>query len=222
MSNVTVPRTTSLAVLRGAAAFRPPAHPKAVLTSIRTGVSVALPYAPREMERGPWSHRWEEDLPEGAWIPNLRDKGPNLVKLKFTAVVGRPDYQESVETVLGVLRYLAIHDAHVVFAYGPSEGGQFVITEHSEAVEARQYGTNAITRARVSLTLTERWYLASWGRISRPAPSFHVIAAGETLAGLAGRYYGDVDRWPLIAEANGIDDPRDLQVGSRLTIPARL
>ena len=36
----------------------------------------------------------------------------------------------------------------------------------------------------------------------------HAIAAGETLASIAHRHLGSPDRWRLIADSNGIDDPR--------------
>ena len=52
-----------------------------------------------------------------------------------------------------------------------------------------------------------------------PAGRVHVVAAGETLAKIAARYYGDANRWPEIAEDNKITDPRALQIGQRLTIP---
>lgn len=49
----------------------------------------------------------------------------------------------------------------------------------------------------------------------------HVVAQGETLSALAGRYYEDPLAWRAIALENGIDDPRrGLFVGRRLAIPA--
>lgn len=54
------------------------------------------------------------------------------------------------------------------------------------------------------------------------APSeqvIHTVARGETLGALAQRYLGDSSKWRLIAEANGIDDPKSLQIGQPLTIP---
>lgn len=46
------------------------------------------------------------------------------------------------------------------------------------------------------------------------------VRAGETLAGIAAQEYGDPRSWRPIAEASGLDDPLDLRVGQRLTIPA--
>ena len=47
----------------------------------------------------------------------------------------------------------------------------------------------------------------------------HVVQQGETLAGLAGRYYRKPEEWRHIAEANGVEDPRRLATGAFLTIP---
>lgn len=47
----------------------------------------------------------------------------------------------------------------------------------------------------------------------------HTVAAGETLSGLALRFYGEADLYPLIATASGIPDPGVIAVGQRLIFP---
>jgi hypothetical protein len=47
----------------------------------------------------------------------------------------------------------------------------------------------------------------------------HQVAEGDTLAGIAQTEYGDPGLWRPIALRNGLDDPRDLSVGSKLVIP---
>jgi len=47
----------------------------------------------------------------------------------------------------------------------------------------------------------------------------HTVVAGETLSALALRYYGDADRYRLIATASGIADPNVINVGQRLIMP---
>jgi nucleoid-associated protein YgaU len=46
------------------------------------------------------------------------------------------------------------------------------------------------------------------------------VVAGDTLAGIAYREYGDPTLWRAIADANGVDDPMLLAPGRRLLIPA--
>ncbi|MDR6855691.1 FecR domain-containing protein [Variovorax guangxiensis] len=50
----------------------------------------------------------------------------------------------------------------------------------------------------------------------------HAVQAGETLFGLAERYTGRSDRWPLLQRHNGIADPHHLDPGTRVRIPAVL
>lgn len=48
----------------------------------------------------------------------------------------------------------------------------------------------------------------------------HRLMAGDTLPLLAWREYGDPTAWRAIAEANGIDDPLRLDVGTEVLIPS--
>jgi nucleoid-associated protein YgaU len=52
------------------------------------------------------------------------------------------------------------------------------------------------------------------------ARSVHTLVAGDSLASLAHREYGDPTRWRAIAEANDIDDPMRLPAGRTVLLPA--
>jgi nucleoid-associated protein YgaU len=47
----------------------------------------------------------------------------------------------------------------------------------------------------------------------------HRLTHGETLDRLAARHYADSTRWRLIAEANNIVDPLNLEPGRLMIIP---
>jgi nucleoid-associated protein YgaU len=49
---------------------------------------------------------------------------------------------------------------------------------------------------------------------------FHVVQEGETLSGIAARYYSKPGEWRLIAEANDIEDPRRVEPARLLVVPA--
>ena len=49
----------------------------------------------------------------------------------------------------------------------------------------------------------------------------HVFRAGDTITGLAHRYYDNWTAWRVIADRNAIVDPRSIAVGTRLLIPPR-
>ncbi len=59
--------------------------------------------------------------------------------------------------------------------------------------------------ATLSADLTKRW----------------VVTQGDALWLISAREYGDPDDWRLIAEANGIDNPRILNPGQDLSVPVK-
>ncbi|MEV4194763.1 CIS tube protein [Streptomyces toxytricini] len=78
-------------------------------------------------------------------------------------------------------------------------------------------------RATCSLSLTEipqavKRQNPTSGALS--ARRVHRTVAGDTLASVAWREYGDPTAWRVIAEANGIDDPMRLRPGTELLLPA--
>jgi LysM repeat protein len=50
-------------------------------------------------------------------------------------------------------------------------------------------------------------------RLIIPDITRHTVLAGDTLSGLAVRFYGDASLYPLIATVNGIADPAVIDVG---------
>lgn len=60
------------------------------------------------------------------------------------------------------------------------------------------------------------------GGTSSPASGAgsHTVASGDTMTLLAERYFGDRNKWQLIAKANPLVDPAAMKVGTRLVIPS--
>lgn len=79
-------------------------------------------------------------------------------------------------------------------------------------------------RARVNVTFNEFIDAEREAReISRQTADFskvYVVSQGETLSGIAARVYESPLLWRPIAVANGIDDPRSVETGQSLLIPA--
>ncbi|MDZ4831936.1 MAG: LysM peptidoglycan-binding domain-containing protein [Phycisphaerae bacterium] len=48
----------------------------------------------------------------------------------------------------------------------------------------------------------------------------HLVLEGETMSSIAEKYYGDKNKWQLIAKANPLIDPRGMKLGTKLVIPA--
>lgn len=74
-------------------------------------------------------------------------------------------------------------------------------------------------RANVTVILTEYPDPEKNQRETDPELTTRVVKAGDTISSIAGEFYGDPGLWRTIADANGLDDPRRLQPGMRLTIP---
>ena len=76
-------------------------------------------------------------------------------------------------------------------------------------------------RANLALTFTEVLDPDEDKRQTDPELTTRILKAGDTLSSIAAEVYRDPRRWRIIAEANNLDDPRNLQskIGQRLIIP---
>jgi nucleoid-associated protein YgaU len=74
---------------------------------------------------------------------------------------------------------------------------------------------------RATLTVTFLEFLAPEidKRETDPEQTTHIIKRGETLSSIAGDVYHNPALWRIIAEANRMDNPRELAVGQTLSIP---
>lgn len=52
----------------------------------------------------------------------------------------------------------------------------------------------------------------------RTLPQTYTVKKGDTLWDLAHRFYGDATQWGVLAEKNGVTDPKTLQIGRVLTL----
>jgi phage tail protein X len=55
---------------------------------------------------------------------------------------------------------------------------------------------------------------------AKSATDLHVLVEGDTLASVSYKHYGNANMWRAIAEANDIDDPMRLPMGTALLVPA--
>jgi nucleoid-associated protein YgaU len=79
-------------------------------------------------------------------------------------------------------------------------------------------------RAKLSLSIREYAALQDQLKaLNLASPSkthSYVVSRGDTLGGIAAKFYFDPGEWRAIALANGIDDPRRLMPGTQLVIPS--
>ena len=82
--------------------------------------------------------------------------------------------------------------------------------EKTDAPEPREVAAPSMPEARAAAY--EESYEA-------PLAVRHTVRRGDTLYRIAGRYYGNPEKWRVIADANGILRPSDLRVGMTLLVP---
>lgn len=76
-----------------------------------------------------------------------------------------------------------------------------------------------VLRADLDVTFTEHLEPEDDKKETDPELTTRVVKRSDTLAGIAADVYNDPAQWRAIAEANQVDDPRRLEVGTRLSIP---
>lgn len=198
-------------------------------------LALSVPYAPREIEYGGWAQEWTQTERSGS-TPLLLRKGQPLFSLRFSLMLADPNPYQTQTSRLAALQNLARTKERILVRYGPTEAGLWRITEMSISSEQRHPESNEITRCVVSLTLTQASDAApSVGPVSggpspsssakspnaAPAPRTHTVVSGDTLWGIAQKYYGNGTQWPKIFDANRdkIKDPHWIFPAQVFVIP---
>ncbi len=77
------------------------------------------------------------------------------------------------------------------------------------------------TPLRANLTISFREYLKEEDDQRETDPEFtkYTVKRGDSLSSIASKMYNDPAKWRIIANENGLDDPRHLAIGMALNIP---
>lgn len=207
------------------------AHPKCVIAAAN-GIKLTLPYAPREVDIGGWADEWAT-LDRAGRTPLVVRAADNLPTISFTAVLAAYDHQISVEPLLSALRKIAQSGTVCSVRLGGQEGGAWILTDVGVRTLLRQYRTNAVTRAEVSLSFLRASTPPKSGPLTsknpppkatpKPSGRWVTVKRGDTLAKLASRYLGDYRRWKVIASHKNnrstCRNPHRISVGARIYIP---
>lgn len=197
-------------------------------------ISLAVPVAPRNIEYSSFGDEWVQTERSGN-TPLLLRKGGRLETMAFSALITSKDVLHAPQaSTINAARALSTTRERVLVRYGPQESGLWRVTEASFSSELRHPVTNEITRAMLSLTLTRANDAApavgpvTGGTqpppIGSPAPApprTHTVVKGNTLWGIAQRYYGKGSLWPRIFDANRskIKNPHWIYPGQVFVIP---
>lgn len=204
-------------------------HPKMKIVP-EGGDPFTVPYAPRDSQSDDLVPTWAT-VPRGGQAPLLLRSGGRLPTMSFDLVFGHPDPRRSIERELARLRRLAASGKRFrVRLDATSAAHRWRLTGFSQTILARQHGTNEPTRAICSLTFTAASDSVvqvgpvtggskGGGRDHDKRPKFYVVKKGDTLQGIAKRFYGEASYWRRIADANKIRDPKKVKVGLKLRLP---
>ena len=194
-----------------------------------------LPYAPREVSYDGIGTEWSEQERDGVRKPLLVASGKKLKSMNFSVELVRPEWNQSVESVLDKLIYFADSQLRVYVHYSKWENGFWRIQNMKVSSSMRSDLDNSITRATVDLDFIEASDVV---RITVPAtggtkavttsppkpappriPKYYVTKRGDTLQSLGLRYFKSHTAWKRIAKLNRIKYPRQkFKAGRRLRL----
>lgn len=196
-------------------------------------VSLALPVAPRAISYGGFGADWVEAERSGN-TPLLLRKSVKLETIQFSALLTSKNAMFFPQTAeINALRALANTRERVLMRYSAQEAGLWRVTSCTFDSELRHPDTNEVTRGMLNMSLTRASDAApAVGPVSgglRPAPAApapapqrtHTVVKGNTLWGIAQKFYGKGTLWPRIFDANRskIKDPHWIYPGQVFVIP---
>jgi LysM repeat protein len=184
---------------------------------------------------------WSDDGIPGTGAPQQRFKGGQSGTFSLTLIFDTTATGASVTTHTNqLLKLMEIDKDQPGFDAKSGNGRpQWVTFNWGEHIHTFQSVITALTvtftyfssegtplRANVSASMKQFVADENWTRQNptsgTPSPHrTHVLGPGDTLDRIAARHYGDSTLWRLIADANGLKDPLDLQPGAIINIPER-
>lgn len=203
-----------------------------------------IPFAPREVNHDERGSEWSE-VERPLIEPLIIRERVKLPQMSFDLVIADKQvtatnglkYVSTAETVLQTLDTFARQGQRLRVVYGTYESGLWYLIDFSFKTEER--GVNdEITKASASLTFRKVSDIQDGvgpvtGGVKPPtttpsppttAPAqtgakYYTVKAGDTLWAISIKFYGTGTKWKAIADANGVTEPKKLQIGKKLRIP---
>ncbi|MGY2125493.1 CIS tube protein [Nocardia gipuzkoensis] len=211
----------------------PPVEKGSLQPGPRRG-QIDFQFNPRELSVTK-SAKWNRDAQKGSkksGVPEFKGADPAKLTLEMFLDAGAEHDTKVVDTVEQLFACcVPTNESHdkkkgsppwVIFHWGGLTG--FTAYVSSVAVKYTLFTPGGLPiRGTATVTIEE---IAGDQAKQNPtsgsltARKVHTVVAGDTLASIAWREYGDPTRWRAVAVANGIDDPMRLRPGAQLLIPA--
>jgi LysM repeat protein len=200
---------------------------KARITVEHTGRQFDVLFNPEEYSLNKDNNFASQAIP-GLSSPILQFVHGNLrtleMELFFDTTDARTDVRTETSKVVDLLKIDSeLHAPPVVRVAWGSLHLRCVLTRANQKF-LRFLEDGRPTRARVAVTFSEFIDPEREAKeVNRQTADFskvYIVQRGDTLSGLADRFYDDAASWRPIAIANGIDDPLSLEPGQQLHVPA--
>ena len=200
---------------------------KARITIEHTGTFVEVMFNPEEYTLSRDNNFASQAIP-GLSSPILQFVHGNLrtleMELFFDTTDARTDVRVQTQKVVDLLKIdPQLHAPPVLRVAWASLQLRCVLTRANQKF-LKFLEDGRPTRARITVNFSEfidlERELKETNRQSADVTKIYVVRRGDTLAGLAARFYEDPALWRPIAIANGIDDPRRLEPGLELHVPS--
>jgi hypothetical protein len=195
--------------------------------SVTTPTSIDVMFNPTDygIDRGAY---YAELVVPGLNTPILQFVRGEAQTLSLVLFLDGSDLRQPVSSALTALRQFVtingeLHSPPVCLFQWGDQSFQGVVTSLKEKFSLFDQDGNVI---RATITLSLKSYVPADVQIraikasSPDRTRVRAVRDGETLAQLANEAYGNPKLWRPIADANGIDQPRLLQTGQTLQIPA--
>lgn len=200
---------------------------KARITVEHNGRQFDVTFNPEEYSLNKDNNFASQAIP-GLSSPILQFVHGNLrtldMELFFDTTDARTDVRAETQKITDLLKIDPdLHAPPVLrFAWGPLQLRCVLTRAGQKFVRFLEDGRP--TRARISVSFSEFTDPDREAKeVNRQTADFtkvHTVGQGETLSGIAQRYYSDPALWRPIAVANLMDNPRRLVAGQQLRVPA--
>lgn len=200
---------------------------KARITVEHTGQQIEVMFNPEEYSLNKDNNFASQSIP-GLSSPILQFVAGNLrtleMELFFDTTDARSDVRTQTQKVVDLLKIDPdLHAPPVLrVAWGSLQLRCVLARANQKFLKFLEDGRP--TRARVTVSFSEFIDPEREAKeVNRQTADFskvYVVQRGDTLAGIAVRFYDNASLWRPIAIANGIDQPRAIVPGQELHVPA--
>ena len=197
------------------------------ITNEVTGEQFFVMFNPEEYSLNKDNNFASQAIP-GLSSPILQFVNGNLrtleMELFFDTTDARTDVRDQTKKVTDLLKIAPeLHAPPVLrVSWGSLELRCVLTRANQKFVKFLEDGRP--TRARITVSFSEfidpEREAKEVNRQTADSTKVYTVKRGDTLSGIAVRFYEDPSLWRPIAIANGIDDPRALEPGQELHVPS--